>query len=72
MAQELIWESSHLLPDVVVAEEAAHLPLGQGTPRKGVMVARQEVHAQELDVTAVQSATHTHTHTGDHMKAVQP
>lgn len=61
MTQELIWEGSHLLPDEVVAEEAAHLPFGQRTPRKRVMVARQEVHAQELDVTAVQSATHTHT-----------
>lgn len=34
----------YLLPDVEVAEEAAHLPFGQGATRERVVVARQQVH----------------------------
>ena len=55
----------HLLPDEVVAEEAAHLPLGQGASGVGVEVARQQVHAQQLNVTAVQS-TAAHRYTTHH------
>ena len=54
---------AHLLPDVEVAEEAAHLPLGQGATGERVIVAGQQVDAQELNVTAVQSTVHAHTHT---------
>lgn len=53
--------SSHLLPDVEVAEEAAHLPFGQGATGERVVVARQQVHAQDLDVAAVQGAARTHS-----------
>lgn len=51
---------SHLLPDEEVAEEAAHLSFGQCASRERVIVARQEVDTQDLNVTAVQSTAHTH------------
>lgn len=46
----------HLLPDVIVAEEASHLSFGQGAAREWVIVTRQYVHSQDLYITAVQSS----------------
>lgn len=47
---------TYLLPDVVVAEEAAHLPLSEGPAWEGVIVPRQQVHPQLLNITAIQSS----------------
>lgn len=44
----------HLFPDGVVAEETAHLTLGQCAARVGVLVAREQVHTQALKDTAVE------------------
>lgn len=51
----------HLFPDVVVAEEATHLPFGESATGERVVVTRQQVHAQEFNVAAVQCAAHKHT-----------
>lgn len=51
--------SSHLLPDEEVAEEAAHLPFGQGASRERVVVSWQEVNTQDLNVAAVQCTAQT-------------
>ena len=47
-------QGPHLLPDGVVAEEAAHLALGQRAARVGVLVAREQVHAEGPHDTAVE------------------
>lgn len=44
----------HLLPDGVVAEEAAHLALGQCAARVGVLVAGKQVYAEASHDTAVE------------------
>ena len=56
-----MYVSSYLLPDVEVAEEAAHLSFGQGASRERVVIARQQVDTQDLNVTAVQCTAHTHS-----------
>lgn len=53
--------TSHLLPDEIVTEEAAHFPFGQGASREGVVVAWQQVDTQDLNVTAVQGTAYRHT-----------
>ena len=47
----------HLFPDGVVAEEAAHLTLGQCAARVRVLVAREQVHTQVLKDAAVEGPT---------------
>lgn len=47
-------QGPHLLPDGVVAEEAAHLALGQRAARVGVLVAGKQVHAEGPHDTAVE------------------
>lgn len=44
----------HLFPDGVVAEEAAHLTLGQCAARVGVLVAREQVHTKVFEDTTVE------------------
>lgn len=64
-----VTELPHLFPDVVVAEEATHLPFGESATRERVVVTRQQVHAQEFNVAAVQCAAHKHTEINE-MKSV--
>lgn len=47
--------SSHFLPDVIVAEEAAHFSFGKCASRERVIVVGKQVDTQDLNVTAVQS-----------------
>lgn len=54
--------SSHLLPDEVVAEEAANFSFSQGATGERVVVAWQQVNTQDLNVTAVQCTAHTQIH----------
>lgn len=60
-----MWQcvSSHLLPDVIVTEEAAHFSFGQSASREWVIVSWQQVDTQNLNVTAVQCTAYTHTRT---------
>lgn len=44
----------HLLPDGVVAQEAAHLTLGQRAAGVGVLVAREQVHTEAPHDAAVE------------------
>lgn len=44
---------THLLPDVIVAEEAAQLSLSEGPPMVGVLVAGQHLDAQCLHLAGV-------------------
>lgn len=44
---------THLLPDVIVAEEAAQFALGEGPSMVGVPVARQHLDAQRLHLARV-------------------
>lgn len=46
----------YLLPDIVVAEEAANLALGERAAGEGIVVPGQQVHTQHLDVSAVEGA----------------
>jgi len=48
--------SPYLLPDVVVAEEAADLALGERAAGEGVIVPGELVYPQHLDVAAVEGA----------------
>lgn len=70
MARQL--PDPHLLPNVVVAEEAADLSLGQCAPGDRVVVPGEEVDTQDLDITAIESSTRRTDQTHMHVKGRYP